>query len=248
MSAERLDCDTHGKAYSTFIREHLAANPVQRWHCDYPTEDVLWPDAWCSKCEAEYLKEGEWNETNKSVGSITSLCHNCYLDAKARSVDYLQGRELELWESFVVDCYEKMIQKQELMNKKFSFGKHETWHVDLKSGELVFSNSGVPAVIANVELVGSVSNRSKTWLWSWANFSSRESLCQRIKAVREYGESKGFPCLIIPQWRAEEIDGWKMSGVAAHVLDAPGVYRAPVAIEQWTGSSFLLITKIWWEQ
>ena len=33
----------------------------------------------------------------------------------------------------------------------------------------------------------------------------------------------------VQQWPAEEVDGWEMAGVAAHVLGAQGVYRVPSA-------------------
>ena len=46
-------------------------------------------------------------------------------------------------------------------------------------------------------------------------------------AVREFGEKNGFPRLTVPKWQADEADGWEMSAIAAHVLDAEGVYRVP---------------------
>ena len=55
--------------------------------------------------------------------------------------------------------------------------------------------------------------------------------------VREFGEAHDFPKLIVPEWTAEEVDGWEMSAIAADVIKAKGVYRAPVQ----DGFTFLAI-------
>jgi hypothetical protein len=31
----------------------------------------------------------------------------------------------------------------------------------------------------------------------------------------------------VPQWKADVVDAWELAGVAAYVLEAQGVYRAP---------------------
>jgi hypothetical protein len=102
------------------------------------------------------------------------------------------------------------------------------------------SNDGVPAVIARVEFAGSISSKSRTWLWSWANPSVLESVKTRIAAVYEFGEQKDFPHLTVPKWPDQEADGWDMAAVSAHILGACGVYRTPDD----TGFTFLLLTEV----
>ena len=36
-----------------------------------------------------------------------------------------------------------------------------------------------------------------------------------------------FAPLVVPQWKADVVDAWELAGVAAYVLEAQGVYRAP---------------------
>jgi uncharacterized protein DUF6882 len=143
------------------------------------------------------------------------------------SVDHLDGGSRTAWESFVADCQDELHHKQELLKTEFALDTHKRYDWDQATGELVFSNDGVPAVVANTEVVGSVSTVSHTWLWSWANFHLLENVRTRVLAVRKLGERKGFPRLTVPKWRAETNDGWEMSAIAARVLDARGVYRAP---------------------
>lgn len=238
--SNEVSCSVHGKASVTFVCSHLAANPLQRWHCDYPTEDSPWPDAWCDQCNEAYLRDGEWTEENSGCLDLKILCHQCYEGAKGASVDRLDGAALEAWRAFVGLCHRELHDKQDALKERFSLGAHKRWDWDQDRGELVFSNDGVPAVIAKIEFVGSTSTQSDTWLWSWANPSVVESVRSRILAVRDFGEGRDFPRLTVPKWPAEEVDGWEMAAIAAHVLDGQGVYRTPDD----AGLTFMVLTEV----
>ena len=82
-------------------------------------------------------------------------------------------------------------------------------------------------MVADVEFIGSISNTSGTWRWSWANFHLHPNVVGRICAVRDYGREPHFARLVVPQWKADVVDAWELAGVAAYVLEAQGVYRAP---------------------
>ena len=87
-----IQCGEHGDAAPTFVCGHLCRHPVQRWFCDAPSPDTPYPDAWCASCNAELLKTGgEWNEHNADCLDLQILCHHCYQDAMARSVEALDG-------------------------------------------------------------------------------------------------------------------------------------------------------------
>lgn len=226
---DSVHCSTHGQAHTTYVCGHLAAQPVQQWYCDVPSPDNPWPDAWCKACDAEYLKACEWNDSNSSCLDLQILCHHCYAANNAASADSLTGVELEAWEDTICTCHGELHDKQEALEAQYTLGKHKRFDYDQETATLVFSNDGVPALVADVEFIGSVSTKSNTWLWSWANFSTLLPVRSRISAVRDFGEDKGYPRLTVPQWPAEEVDGWEMAGIAAHVLGAQGVYRVPSA-------------------
>lgn len=238
--AEQVTCPEHGEATATYVCEHLAADPMQRWHSDYPSADAPWPDAWCSACNVAYMREGEWNERNEDDLEIRILCHCCYENARADSVGYLDGDALERWEEFVCTCCEELTKKNEALGAQFALGSHKRYDWDQETGQLVFSNDGVPAVTADVDFVGSISTTSNTWLWAWANFHLLEPVRARVEALRDYGEAHGFPHLTTAKWPAEMADGWEMAAIAAHVLQAKGVYRSPSD----KGALFMLISGI----
>jgi hypothetical protein len=108
--------------------------------------------------------------------------------------------------------------------------------------QLVFSENAVPKVIADIQFVGSISTRSDTWLWAWANDSVDPQLSSSMGAVRDYGEKHGFNHLTSKKWHAHEVDGWEMTSIAALLLKARGAYRTPGD----TGFTFMVMTDIRW--
>jgi hypothetical protein len=235
MTDDSIQCSEHGEMNAAYICEHLAADPKQQWFCAYPSEDNPWPDAWCGQCDAEFRKEGEWNERNEGTAKIKIVCNGCYEEGIASSVACAEPGIIESWSNTIALCHQELCAKQELLDTQFSLSQHKRWDYDQETGLLTFSNDGVPAVIADIEMIGSLSTVSETWLWSWANFSLLANVRARITAVREFGEDKRFPHLTIPKWQADEVLGWEVSAIAAHVLGAKGVYRVP------SGSGFLFM-------
>jgi uncharacterized protein DUF6882 len=122
--------------------------------------------------------------------------------------EYLTAREGELRDRYGLSTYQRY-----------------DWNQD--TGTIVFSNDGVPKLLANILFVGSVSTRTNTWLWSWANESISCKLSDRLRAVKEYGETHGIAQLTEPYWSADEVDGWEMTSVSAYLLKAEGAYRTP---------------------
>ena len=224
---DKVSCAAHGEAYPTYVCKHLVERPVQRWHSAVPSEDNRWPDAWCRKCNVEFLKEGEWNEKNEKTLVAKVLCHKCYETTQARSVNRLKGSAAKAWDDLVEESAAALRRKQDLLEKNFQLGEHKRWDWDQDKAQLVFSNDGVPAIWCEIAFVGSISTTSNTWLWSWANFSLTEAVRTPLEKVREFGENRDFPKLTVPKWPAEEVDGWEMASVAVQVLRAPGVYRTP---------------------
>jgi hypothetical protein len=236
----KIQCAGHGEAYSTFVCEHLATKVPQEWFGDLPEEDNPWPDAWCAKCNSIFLREGEWNEENEKEIKLKIICDRCYSDARSLSVDYLSGSHREKWDSFVSTCCSELERKQDWLEKEFALSEHRRWNWDQETGQLIFSNDGVPALIAQIEFIGSVSTISDTWLWAWANFSLNLNMRNRVTKVRQFGEQEHFPHLKTSQWCASEHDGWHMAAVAARVIGAIGVYRA----QEENGASFLALMSV----
>lgn len=82
------------------------------------------------------MREGEWNDAKSKGVGLKMLCHHCYEHLLGTSVQRLVRPALRRWD----------------------------W--DQERVEIVFSNDGIPSVIANIDFVGS---------WPANDFSSESS-------------------------------------------------------------------------
>lgn len=86
-------CDEHVTGFSTFVCQHLAANPDQEWFSDEVSEKDKWPDAWCSQCNVLFEEAGEWNEENEANLDIQMLCHHYYEKKRAQNTSGATGEK-----------------------------------------------------------------------------------------------------------------------------------------------------------
>ncbi|MDH4428335.1 MAG: hypothetical protein QE495_17935 [Acidovorax sp.] len=240
-ATDSIHCDQHGPARAACVCSHLFRQPIQRWHSDAPTPDTPHPDAWCTSCNAALQAGGgEWNEHNATCLDVQVLCHHCYQSAQASSVQALDGAVRDAWIDTVTEGHHALVDKQRGLEADFGLSTFERWDYDQAAGTLTFSQDSVARVVADIEFIGSVSEASGTWRWAWANFHNAPRVVSRIGAVRDYGEAHGFLHLTVPQWAGDATDGWEVSGVAADVLGARGVYRVPGA----SGFLYMALMKV----
>ncbi|MDX2219608.1 MAG: hypothetical protein SF172_11340 [Burkholderiales bacterium] len=239
MAGDTVSCQEHGAARATFVCTHLARKPGQRWFSFKPDKRHPFPDAWCHRCDALYERQGGWPDEGETP-PISVICHHCYIAGRDKSAHSLTGRALDNWASFVGAAIFELKAKQSKLSREYDLSRHERFDWDQSTGKLVFSNAGKPAVIADFEFIGSTAKASGTWLWSWANTSHLPRMRKAATTVLELGELLDFRKLTTPLWRGDDIDGWEMAATAAHLLDAPGVYRSPSD----RGASYLLIKRI----
>ena len=148
----------------------------------------------------------------------------------------------EKWFAFVTEANNYLSERQDALMKQYKLGEHKRFDWDQDTGSLVFSNDGVKAVIAKVQFVGSISTKSDTWLWSWANNTILENVKDQMHIIKEYGDHNGYEALAIDKWEGDEVDGWEMTSITAKLLNAKGAYRT----ESDNGFTYMIITDITW--
>lgn len=111
--------------------------------------------------------------------------------------------------------------------EEFGLDDFDHYDYDLAANRFWWSSAGVPQVEARIIVVGSLSNTSHTWLWSWANPHLDDVRSPDIERVRAYGVQHRISALTEPEWTAEEIDGWEMTAVSARLLESEATYRSP---------------------
>ena len=69
-------------------------------------------------------------------------------------------------------------------------------------------------------------------------------MSESSRQVRKLGESHVIEKLTTAKWKADQIDGWEMTGIAARHVGAVSAYRSPDG----DGYSFLLFTEVRWAE
>lgn len=90
---------------------------------------------------------------------------------------------------------------------------------DLEQATLTFPKHGVTARLA---VVGTVSPKAGTFLWSWANPSIAEKAKNRMEEVHRFGLANNLPHLVQSSFPGGHPEALEMLAVAARVLDAEG--------------------------
>jgi hypothetical protein len=151
-------------------------------------------------------------------------------------------RRSAAFEDLVVTATSYLRDCQESLKRSHFLDRWPRYDWSQETRQLIFSDRGRPKVVADIQFVGSVSIITDTWLWAWDNATIESELCEAMLKIRQYGVANAFPHLTVPKWRAQEVDGWEMTSIAALLLRAKGAYRTPGE----TGSTFMILTAIGW--
>jgi hypothetical protein len=103
-------------------------------------------------------------------------------------------------------------------------GRPFQWNLD--AAEIAFTTPK-HAIVADVCVVGSVSEHEGTFLWAWNNEAVPPRARKRIDEVRAFGEANDLPLLTTAEWAGGKAEGLEMLAVAGRILDADGVFVAP---------------------
>jgi hypothetical protein len=133
----------------------------------------------------------------------------------------------EEFAAFVEDCREELRQKIGASAAKWNLTKFARYNFDQEKGQIEFFDGQGPDLVCEVQIIGTYSKETKTWLWAWNNPSTLDKLKNDSFKVNEFGASHGVERLLNPKWTATEEEGWDMTAIAAHLVPTEGAYRLP---------------------
>ncbi len=109
------------------------------------------------------------------------------------------------------------------------------WRFDMASGRLSFGNR----FVWRAQVLGTESDSTGTWLWSWANAASDipDNLLQASLSMKAFGEQHEIPELTAPEVPLDAIDGHSLALIVSGICRANAYYRGPYD----GGAVFLLI-------
>ncbi|MBP7867355.1 MAG: hypothetical protein KA419_15575 [Acidobacteria bacterium] len=122
-----------------------------------------------------------------------------------------------------------------------ALGTHE-WKFDLDSGRITFTTGRLfsrKRITYAVQVLGTESEISNTWLWAWANEQTPvpSSLLHAANRLKVIGDREGIVELAEPRIDLETCTGHQLAMVASGLLAANCYYRGPYE----DGAVFLLI-------
>jgi hypothetical protein len=239
---KQVQCATHGASSGALVCCHLRKGEQLGFHyfAEREPDELECPDAWCDDCHHVLDGADDWTEEFVEHARFEVVCSMCYASIRARN--WVQDEDA--YQELIVSAVEFLKERQQILTRDFKLGAHERWDYDQERGQLTFSNGGKVAVVCDILFVGSFSEGTGTWLWSWANDSVEEDLKAPMRDLCEFGEAQGFERLAGAYWQASQEDAWEMTAVAAKFLGAIGAYRAPKE----RGFTFMVITGARWAQ
>jgi hypothetical protein len=111
---------------------------------------------------------------------------------------------------------------------QYGLSRHARWDTNSEQGKIWFSDAqGHVRVSADIQVAGSFSFRSNTWMWGWHNNSIPEISKSLLRQVRDFGEAEQIPVLTNPAFASDEAEAGDLTAVAGKLLKADGFYRAP---------------------
>ena len=232
---KRVECDRHGQTPAAFVCQHLLGGVACGYHGSDEDEADPWPDAWCDLCEATFQRDGEWTDANEP--KINLLCTGCYEEARERNerlLPPLHPGQLAVTEhelqALAQEAFSRCDLRQEQVKQLWpAFSEAERWFYDDESRTIRFFDDPAKVfLVADVTIVGSLSTRSNTWLWSWGNEQYGPRDIGHMGRLRVFGEVRGIERFHQPLWSAEEVDAWEVTQIAAELLGAEAIYRMPL--------------------
>lgn len=133
---------------------------------------------------------------------------------------------------------------QDRLGREFHVGAFRHFDYDEGAGIMVFSDTGVAEVLADVQFVGEVSRRDSVWTWAWELPYVSGPLAGAASDARRYGWLHGVAPLRRSGWHGDDVDGWEMTSLTAFIAGAEGGYRAPSSDS--TRYTFMLLRNVRW--
>lgn len=143
------------------------------------------------------------------------------------------------YNNFAETCVDKLKVLQEKFQEDYDLNWYERWFYNQTTGLLTFSTDEVELNFRYFD-VGSFSEKSNSWKWSWDNDTTLDSVKKPTNLIKEFGLQSNFPKLTTGYFKSDEFEAWEFVAIAAHLTNGIGVYR-PVSDNQL--QIFLVITE-----
>ena len=134
------------------------------------------------------------------------------------------------YDNFAETCLEELKILQVKFKDKYDVDWYDNWFYNQSTGLLTFSTGDQELNFKYFD-VGSFSEKSNTWKWSWDNDSTLDNVKEKVNIVKEFGQTSNFSKLTNGYFASNEFEAWEFVAIAAKLTNGIGVYR-PVSDRQ----------------
>jgi len=128
------------------------------------------------------------------------------------------------YDSFAKKCVEELQLLQAKFQSDYNINGYENWFYNQATGLLTFSTGDDQINFSYFE-VGTFSENTKTWKWSWDNEHTLEKVKYDSALIRELGETSNFPKLTNGYFPSDEFEAWEFTAIALKLTNSIGAYR-----------------------
>lgn len=222
----KKDHGARGYGQETHTCVHLKEGRGLGWFVSPDAaDDDYWPLAWCAACNEIVEAAGGIDRAVMAL-DLASFCDVCYEEKRERNwpVAEVGSGVLGPWKT-----------ELELRNRALA-AEHDLAQYDWYDWEelegsiprlLLRKQATGKGVRVTVQGLGSFSQRTRTWLWSWAHEKALPLTKRALNPIREYGREQGSMKLSCSHWPATERDVFEMTAVAASFIPCLGEHRIP---------------------
>lgn len=128
------------------------------------------------------------------------------------------------YDTFAATCVAELELLQDDFQNEYDVDWYDNWFYNQSTGLLTFSTGDQELNFKYFD-IGSFSENSKTWKWSWDNETTLETIKEQVNIVREFGQEHDFEKLTTGYFDSDEFEAWEFVAIAAKLINGMGVYR-----------------------
>jgi hypothetical protein len=132
--------------------------------------------------------------------------------------------EISDYKSFAEACVEELKILQDKFQNDYDVDWYDNWFYNQSTGLLTFSTDD-QELNFKYFAVGSFSEKSNTWKWSWDNDSTLDIVKEKANIVKKFGQRFNFSKLTTGYFDSDEFEAWEFVAIASKLANGIGVYR-----------------------
>jgi hypothetical protein len=129
------------------------------------------------------------------------------------------------YDNFSKKCVEELKILQDKFFGDYNIESYENWFYNQATGLLTFSTGNNELNFKYID-IGSFSEKSNTWNWSWDNEGTLDNVKIGAQVIKEFGIKNNYTKLTKGYFESSETEAWEFAAIGAKLCHGIGVYRA----------------------